>query len=602
MAGKVYAGFTGLPGGVNSGMDSSLIKDVELARGVNISVRGGLVETRGGFVLEGVLDNRGVFRGAEVWRLDSGDLLVAVLGPDIVVRSFNTGQQWLMTAGFQGSPDWCYLCQVDRWMVIQNGVDRPIVLQYVNGEASLYGRDPTEVSLSIGTIGSYMHKRLHYVPTLVPGLTPAIPADDATEAELTTVPDDTTEDGRMSFVSSDIRDNIYPHYVFRMTEHRYLSEGGAVMPAELGFIEAFGQMRGAATATGYGPLVVFGREGVAAFDVSKARTSWLTDAFGQILFRGAGTVSSRAVVSVNDDLVYIDTCGDVRVLKYDKTDLAGSSGILYNVPRSNEMRYYIKLGNKTYLREVSAATNDNRFAWTLVGTEDKYYKAVGVLDEVTTYSMAAKDPPAYYGIWTGFKFHQVLQARKDYERFMFAVVKSKTGVALLRYSDDAYTDPESTPVLSTVVTKAQYMDTEGTATAMDDKRLQYFELWVDRLKRDTTLSVYYRPTGYSKWSLAGSKTLTVPTGGPDQARSAVKIPITESSIETDPVSNRRLNVGNRFDFMVRWSGYCRIPAFRAIGIPVPQPESDSCDVDNSSASQYPTEVLDVDFDYEVSSL
>jgi hypothetical protein len=598
MAGKVYAGFTGLPGGVNSGIDASLIQDVECARGVNISVRGGLVETRGGFVVEGALDNRGAFRGAEVWRLDGGDLLVAVLGPDIVVRSFDTGQQWLITAGFQGDPEWCYLCQADRWMVVQNGIDRPMVLQYSGGEVSLYGRDPAEVSLSIGTLGSYMHKRIHYVPTLVPGLTPAVP-ESATEDELNAVPDPTEEDGRMSFVSSDVRDNLRPDWVFRMSEHRVLNEGGAVMPAELGFIEAFGQMRGAATATGYGPLVVFGREGVAAFDVSIPRTTWLANAFGQILFRGAGTTSSRAVTPVNDDLTYIDSNGDVRVLKYDKSELSGASGILYNIPRSNEMRYYIKLGDKEYLKEVSAASHDNRFVWTLVGTSDKYYKALGVLDEVTTFSMAAKDPPAYYGIWTGLKFHQLLQARKNLERHMFVVVKSATGISVLRYSDDEYVDPSDTSILSTVVTKTYDMATQGAATSLDVKRLQYFEIWLDRLKMDTTISVYYRPAGYSKWSLAGSRTLTVPSGGPMQARSAVKIPITEESIDTDPVSGQRLNVGNQFDFMVRWQGHCRIMAFRVLGIPVPQPESDSCEVDNAEAIQYPAEVLDTDFDYEV---
>jgi hypothetical protein len=597
--GRVYGGFAGLPGGMNSGIDVSLLKNTEYARGVNVSTRGGLVETRGGFVSEATLPGTGVFRGASVWRLNSGDMLVYVRGSDVIVRHFDTGETWTVAgmfvdAGFVAGSEWCHIYQTDRWVTIQNGIERPVVLQYADGAVSLYGRSPDLVALTVGTLGYYLHGRIHYVPVKVPNLLP-----DPTSYP-TATPELTDEEGRTCFLSSDIRDNLEPEKVFLMGEHRTVAEGGAVsLPAELGFVEAFGQMRGVSTSSGLGSLIVFGREGVSAFDVAISRVDWLkTASFGQVLFLGAGTRSSRAVSPANDDLIYIDGRGDVRFLQYDRATSMGSSGALYNTPKSNEMRYYIYGADPLYLGEVSSAFNDNRFYWTLHGESDKTYKALGVLDTIPTYTMAARDPASYYGVWTGFNYHQVLTARKNQEHLTFAVVKSTDVLTLLRYDDSQYVDPNSTAILSTIETGAMSLATEGSAVATDVKRLQFVELWLGNMKRDTSISVYYRPIGYEKWSLAGTRSFSVP-GGPPQRRSAVKIPIKDAEVGYDPVTNQRLNVADAFQFMIRWTGFCRIELFRPMGVVVPQPESDTCEVDNADGEEYDAAEFDSDFDYEV---
>jgi hypothetical protein len=596
--GRVYGGFSGLPSGMNSGIDASLLKDTEFARGINLSTRGGFAETRGGFSLEATLPGTGVFRGAEVWRLNSGDMIAYIRGSDAHVYHLDTGESWTISglfvdAGFVAGTAWCYLCQADRWMVIQNGIERPVVLQYEGGVASLYGRDPDLVALTVGTIGYYLHKRIHYVPIKVPSLDPSY-----TDYP-TATPTLTDEDGRACFVSSDVRLDLTPESLFMMTEHRVVNEGGAIaLPAEMGFIEGFGQMRGLSSTTGPGSLIVFGREGVAAFDVALPRTSWLTTVIGQALFLGAGTRSSRSIASVNDDLVYIDTRGDVRFVQYDRASLSGGSGALYNTPKSNEMRYFIRAADPLYLSEASSAFTDNRFYWTLHGESDHTYRGLGVLDMIPTYSMSAKDPAAYYGIWTGFDFHQILAARKNQDRLFFAVAKTDSGLALLKYSDDQVTDEGTTPITATVETGALNLATEGSAVATDVKRLQFIELWLGNIKRNTTVSVYYKPFGYSKWSLAGTQSISVP-GGPAQRREALKFPIKEEEIEYHAMTGQRLNVAESFQVMLRWTGFCRIDLCRLMGVVVPQPEPDSCDVDNAEAIQYPAEVLDTDFDYEV---
>ena len=598
--GRVFGGFSGLPGGMNSGIDVSLLKETEFARGVNISTRGGFAETRGGFALETTFPGAGVFRGAEVWRLNDGDLIVVARGSDLVIHNINTGEQWTVSnlfvdPAFVAGTNWCYLFQADRWMVVQNGIERPVVLQYTGGVVSVYGRDPDTVSITVGTIGYYIHKRIHYVPVKIPNLLPDPTAYPYASPQLT------DEDGRTCFLSSDIRLDVDPKTVFFMAEHRTVALGGGIaLPGELGFLEAFGQMRALSNSTGLGSLVAFGREGVSAFDVAIPRDQWLKTASGQVLFIGAGTRSSRAVVQANDDLIYIDTRGNVRFVQYDTAALSGGSGsgALYNTPKSNEMQHFIKAADPTYLGEVSAAFDDNRLFWSLHGEANRTYRGLGVLDMIPTYTMAAKDPPAYYGIWTGFEFHQVLTARKNQQRRMLAVVMTDSGLALLMYDDSNVTDEGGVPIVSTIETGALSLATAGAAVATDAKRLQYVELWLGNIKRDTSVSVYYKPLGYSKWSLAGTASVSVP-GGPPQRRDAVKIPVKEDDIGYDTITNQRLNVSQAFQFMIRVTGFCRVELFRPMGVVVPQPDPDSCAVDNAGAIQYPAEVLDTDFDYEV---
>jgi len=592
MANEVFGGFTALPGGMNSAIDSALLKPTEFARGVNVSVRGGYAETRGGFTNLGALDGTGTFRGAFVWRLNEGDFLVVARGTGVVFRSFDTGAQWTYFGMFADGTSWCHFTQPDRWIMVQDGVGRPAVFQMVNGVPQLYGQNPPLVCIVPGTVGLYLHRRIHYVPLLVPALTP----DPATADVL---PDSTAESGKMSFVSSDVRDNINPEYVFRMSEHRVVAEGGAyTLPAEFGLIEGMGQLRGAASGTGVGPLIVFGREGVSAFDVSKARASWITSGIGEVLFSGAGTRSSRAIVSVNDDLVYMDTQGDLRFLRYDKTALAGSGGVLYNVPKSNEMRYFIRNQNPDYLPNASATFTDNRFWWTLHGKSDGTYEAMGVLDTIPSYTMSAADPAAYYGVWTGFGFLQAVTARVSQVAGMFAVVKTAAGYSVLQYDDDIVTDPGSTPIRSTVITPAMDLATEGVAVSTQPKQLRYFELQLGNIKRDTTAQVYYRPRGQSEWQLAGSASVAVP-GGPAQRR-RVKIPVVrDDDLGADPVTKQRFDVSDSFEFMVRWVGFCRVEMFRVVGTALPQPDLPVCDVDNPDSVAYTTDVLDPDFDYEV---
>jgi hypothetical protein len=148
------------------------------------------------------------------------------------------------------------------------------------------------------------------------------------------------------------------------------------------------------------------------------------------------------------------------------------------------------------------------------------------------------------------------------------------------------------------VTRVYNFALERVATVTDIKRLDYVELWLGDIKRDTEVTVYYRPYGYPKWQLLGSKAISVPGGAP-QYRRAVKISLDQSSDACDAVLERPLYVSDRFEFLIRWTGVARIEMMRAVATKMAEEDPDVCEVDNAEAVEYTADTFDPDFDYEV---
>lgn len=608
----IYDGFASLVDGMNSGLNPMFLKETEYARGVNITSRGGFVATRPGLTVEKVLAS-GKFQGAGVWSLNSGDRIVFVVAGEVYVYDITLDDLTSMGSGYSATVDRCSFEQVDRWMVIQDGVTNPDALEDVSGTAAWYSdvpanTDPPTLLYLPGTVMKYAHGRLHYVPTLqisglpnLPGPSTIVDPDDYNVMPTHVVPNVT---GRLGFVSSDVRDNWDPQWVFRMSEHRVLNEGGDMsLPLELGYITAMTTMRNAATGTGVGALLVMARNGISAFDVSLDRAQWKATgvSIAQVLFSGSGTVSPYTVIPVNDDILYLDTNSHVRSLRYAKTQLAASSGALANTPMSNELSYFVDLSDKTYLPSASAAFADNRFLFTLVGQAGPYYKALGSYDVAQLYTQASVDTPSYDGVWTGFKFLQVLTAKKGGKQRLYAVVETASGNSLLILSEDEYRDLGTEPIEAQLVTKTMLGKDERGNTYVGMKRLRYCEFWLDEVKENVTLEVLYRAGHYPRWSLFGTKTIAVPTGSDSQSRRGVRIVLDDTTLEDNPITGENLNVGNDFQFAIKVTGACAVMRFQWFAESVSEAPTE-CETDNAEGksidSTSPGTELD-DFSYEV---
>lgn len=552
---EVRDGFLSLASGMNGGFDPSLLDDSSYARGINVTTRDGIIQTRPSFSVYSELGS-GLFQGMGRWSLNSGDRFVYVI--DGYVYSMILNDKNVVNHGLHLSPTVtrCSFTQVDRWIMIQDGVSAPFVLEEnTSGVAQAYSEtNPPAPVITAGYASAYIHGRIHYSPATLPLMTPALPTV-ATDADYNAAPDTSTLVGRQSIVSSDILDVYDPQWVFRLSEHRVLNEGGAIaLPAELGFVYAIAPFRNANTGTGVGAGIVFARDGVCAFDFSVPRTEWNNTNISQVLFFGSGTVSPMSVVPINDDLAYIDTTGNLRTVKY--TASATSGGSLSSTPMSFELTPFIKQATKVSLPATSAAYTDNRLLFTTSGTVNGSYRAVGVLDTAKVASIKGAEAASYDGVWTGYTFQQVITGRKDSEWLTFVVVKGVSGETnntLLWLDSEAIVDCGSTPVKSVIWTKLMEF-----GKPLDTKKITNIDIWFSDIRRNTTVSVYFRPRGYAKWSLATTKTIVVPDGSLPQTRRRLHFPVPMVTTGCNPATNEKLYLATAMQFAIVMTGRCKV--------------------------------------------
>ena len=586
---EVTEGFVSLVDGMQGGVEPMLTKETSFSVGVNVTGRRGLLQTRPSFRKVADIPS-GLYQGAGRWSLNGGDRIVLSLGGVIYYIDCDTYSiSSVPTEILSPIVSKCYFNQIDRWFMIQDGAGRPVVLEEDDsGSVVLFGRDDPKVSYVVGTVGCYAHGRFHYSPIYVPTLTPD------PETLPTAVPVASEEPGRMGFVSSDVMDLLNPEYVFRMSEHRVVAEGGEMsMPQELGFVTAMAALRNADTGTGVGALVVFARNGVSAFDVSITRAQWKTTQISQVLFTGASTQSPWSVCSVNGDLFYIDDEGHVRTLRYSTSEVKNA---LTSLPLSNELVPYVMKNN---LSIASTAFVDNRLLATFCGHDTlSHFRALASLDLAVLQARGASPQSMYDGLWTGFKFKQVLSAFSGGVTTLFAIVEKDDGAhALMVLDDDDVYDEGSVPIESQIVTRTFLFK-----SPTDQKLLKYVELWLADIQSNTTVSVYVRPSGYPYWQLVGTKALIVPDGTPAQVRRGLRFSVDFNAAKEDTVNNEKLTMGSGLQFLIKWRGRMKIETFRATAsVDIVAPPA--CEEDNPESEEYevvPGSVEEFDpFEYEV---
>ena len=589
-----YGGFSSC----DTHMDPLLLRDGQFAKGINVTVRGGLLSTRPSFEDLGELGS-GEFQGARAYTLDEADHLAFAISGKIYVRSPDGTIHAI--GGTLSATGRIHFTQVYRWMVCQDGTSRPIVVAESSGVFSRLERDVVldpgapspKICLVPGTVGAYAHGRYHYAPTFVPGVTPALvlSADQSTYLNLDVLPDASAETGRACVASSDVLDNLEPHAVFRMSEQRGLNEGGVYsLPSELGFVYGMGAMRGAATGTGVGSLFVFGSGGVASYDFGTPRAEWKNSNISQIAFTGPGTRSPCSIVNVNDDLWYVGISGHLRSINYDRAQLSGgSASSLANTVKSIEASRWVAQDTKAWIPKASVAHADNRLHFTAADG-----RALGSIELAQAYDANPTELPILHeGIWTGFRFLQVLSL----EGVLHAVVESGSSSRLLRLgSGDA--DPGGVSVASELVTRMfPFVYNEASAYS-ESKRLFDVRLFMSNVTRPTSVVVEYRPENTPAWTSLGSYYVNVPAGSGPQFRRITMAPDTTRMNEGNPATGDAPWMFHAAQFRVRWTGRATISRFIARatiqeGYPVPM-----CVDDNPGNALLPFD-SDDDFSYSV---
>jgi len=516
-------GFTGLPGGMNATTRPAVLSESQYAKGINVAGRGGQVKTRPGFNTVHALP-AGEFGGAGVWSLNSGDMIVSVIGGSVHAYATQTGTATSFPALLSPGAN-CTFVQADRYFVIQDGISTPVVLEYASGTVT--SRDPG--SIPPGFSMAYAHGRIHMVPATVPN---------------------TGVDGRAYLLSGDICEPLDPATVLDFTETEYLAEGGAnALPSELGFIGGLGSLRSSQTGTGVGATIAFGRNGVCSFDFSIPRSLWKSQALSQVLFLNGGCRSPRSIAGANNDLAYRSDDG-LRTVGY---SISQNSGALTSLPVSMEMLDYLRVGASDADTTFSAFC-DNRLV-TSAEHDGAHFKALVSWDLAAGYYLGRGQGAAYDGLWTGTGFRQAVTARLDGVPRLFVIGGDNVLYVL---DEDAKTDAGGTRIESRLDTRTFFF-----TNRVSRKRLQYVELFLADLVHDVSVSVWYRPHGYAKWFPMGSRDIIVPGGSMPQCRANVRISVDTSADVCQPVDGVPPYSAVGFQFAIGWTGYAVLEGFKA---------------------------------------
>jgi len=246
MSTVVYDGFSELHAGMNGNIVLSDIGDKQYLKGINIQCRGGIIKTRPPFysiplTFANFGDERifqyGKFQGAAAYHSMEGAYLVVAVNGNVFMIEPDTGKvanvSTTIADRFNQYQDRLYFCQVERYMIVQDGVNTPIIIE---GTTASKANPAAENQVPVGTIMAYGHGRLF------------IKVD------------------KNEFIAGDINIPTVPTAVLQFTElaTQVPSFG---LPGDLGEITGMAFVQNYATGDGQGPLVVFAQNGFDAFSV-----------------------------------------------------------------------------------------------------------------------------------------------------------------------------------------------------------------------------------------------------------------------------------------------------------------------------------------------
>lgn len=567
---QLVDGFVTQAGGVHMGLHPLDLQPHQYARGINITVRGGMLSTRQKFV-EHVSIHPGRILGYGLWSLNSGDRIVLAYADGIRIVNLATGGTTLV-AGFASASDKIYCVQADKYMVLQNRVNQPIRLEE-DGAGYIRTEIPTGDTTPVGSVMAYGHGRLFVVPNTVRG---------------------TTESGRRFIEAGDVILPTNPARIFSNTEGQYLNEGGAMgFPAELGFIQAMTFLRAAETGTGVGALIVFCRHGSGAFQVNVPRAAWKDQDIGQVLFIDVDMRSPDSLVHVNGD-IYFRSADGWRSLRYTVSQASGQGG-LANVPQTAEIGPELAAESEEGIAAAAGAYADNRLM-VLTGAESHtsygtVFRRVAVADFALAYSMSGVQPAVWEGMYSGPLFRGVVSAHVDGTRKAVFIAYRADGSAGLYTLEDAVMDQGSSRVRC--VHHTRMMAAQSPATL---KRIMAADLWVSGLRGQAELSVYYRADGYPYWMSMGTRTLMA--ADVSQRRRWIRF-IPQQPLAVDPATKEGLQIGFAFQLALVWTGELKIERVRMECDTVPYRGPDyACNVETAATELVAGGMAGVEIDEE----
>ena len=544
----VIDGFESLQGGMNSAVSPSLIAKTEIARGVNVDLRDGHARTRKSFIRYSMTGEAGVVQAIETGKYQGG-CIYQYAGKDYIVfgvfgRIYMLDTELLSaeditpaTSGLSAVVDRLFFCQANEYLIIQDGFNRPIIVEGTTSRFSTCGTNPLLPEVPVGTIMAFGQGRLFVVV-----------------------------DGKY-FMAGDIYLPWQPERVLQFTETQYLNGGGAFgLPAWMGNITGMMFQPNVVSGTGLGALVVFAEKGVSSFGVQAARSTWNSTDIARVLYQDGGGTGPASLVSVSNDIFYLATDG-LRSLKLTSSETQGGGSLLQSLPLSRKVQSLVNDETPWAYQFASGVVHDNRLYFTSIArqrkvtnpfdidVDDYYFEGLMTIDLQGLTGL----PMLYEGISTGCRFIQVFEVMRFGRKQLvcFGVNDNKIGFYT---REDAQLDNRISRPECRVYTAALDFSTPTPI----QKRFLYAEVWLSELQGVVDMDVYYRPEGYPLWTKAGSNRFMAKDSGTgainclNQIRQKVRISETTDGLAPETSELRNLLIGSKIQFCVSWKGRCQI--------------------------------------------
>lgn len=514
------------------------------ALGVNVQNRGGKPRTRPPFdhvelTFENIFDRRhffeGKFQGGKTFQLGDNDQILVVIRGKVFRIDVETGfvENMASVIGLMNEyQDRCYFCQVENQMVIQDGINTPIIVTASGG----YRSDPSNFGVPVGRRMAYGQGRL-----------------------FVQVGDRVVRPGNI-FSGNDTTTPL------RFTE--WLNQGGLTLSLQqqYGDITALGFVPLSDSPTGVGEFIISGRFGMRSFRVDLPMNVWATtNQFSLSVAMGAGAISHDSWTNNNNDVFYRAFDGE-RSLRLTRQEQNGWS----DMPISQELGPLMQLETDWLLPFVSSVAHDNRVFVTAVGRgtyvpdsdgyliPDYYFRGMYELDVLPAGSLSGRLPPSWDGIWTGPNPMCCLSARLHGQPTLYVIGKDYGTVNALYVQNLSGLHDDSTKRIPCYL----FWGNKDFGKAFENKLLDTVEIWAEEIRDQVDFSILYRgPSApvYLQWgevtwrARAYSDPLS-PKVMSQQSRSRARFscPKQETTGQTGALPDNR---GENFDFAFRWRGH-----------------------------------------------
>lgn len=319
-------------GGVHAGISAKRLLPNQAHSAKNTAFRGGQPHPRLPVnLMIGSSDSNflnGILQGWAYYNLPDHDYIALVIGGKIYLveylqNSVTVSDVTPSDGGNDPNIPICWLCQADKYLIIQDGQRVPIVVSdKISKRADGINPIPT------GTVMAYGNGRLWVA------FQNQLLAGDLIGSE---------EDA-----------------VLKFSEAVYLNEGGSFkLPASQGNVVSLDFIAYQDTATGQGTLVVGGEYGFSTINSLIPRDQWKSNPIQQITLIGIGSTGHRSTCNVNGDLWFRSHDG-WRTYRQARAEAQGWS----QVPLSAQVQQYIDNDTQPFLPYVSAVYFDNRLLVT----------------------------------------------------------------------------------------------------------------------------------------------------------------------------------------------------------------------------------------------